>query len=156
MRTFDLSPLFRSTIGFDRLSRAMDAALQLNDSGVSYPPYNIEKVSDDGYRISMAVAGFAGDDIEITSHEGWLTVRGKAKAESETRTFLYRGIAERAFERKFQLADVIRVTGATLTDGMLHIELVREVPEAMRPRRIEVATAPAAGRVAAGSARAAA
>lgn len=138
MRTLDLSPLFRSTVGFDRLTRAMDSALQGPDQTVSYPPYNIEKVEEDAYRITMAVAGFSIDDLEIVSHDTTLTIRGRAKGSTENRTFLYRGIAERAFERKFQLADYIRVKGARLADGLLHIDLVREVPEELRPRHISI------------------
>ena len=138
MRTFDLTPLFRSTVGFDRLSRAVDTALQLNENTVAYPPYNIEKLGDDKYRIAMAVAGFAVGDIEIITHESVLTVKGKANPENGDRTYLYRGIAERAFERKFQLADFIKVTDARLADGLLHIELVREIPDELKPRRIAV------------------
>lgn len=140
VRSFDLSPLFRSTIGFDRLSRAVDAALQMSEAATSYPPYNIEKTAEDGYRLCMAVAGFSADEIEIISQESVLTVRGKAKAEDEKKVYLYRGIAERAFERRFHLADYIRVSGARLADGMLFIELAREVPEALKPRRIEITT----------------
>jgi molecular chaperone IbpA len=138
MRTFDLSPLFRSTVGFDHLSRALDTALQLNDGSLAYPPYNIEKLSEDAYRVAMAVAGFAEDDIEIVSNEGVLVVKGKAKPEDEKTTYLYRGIAARAFERRFQLADYIHVTGARLENGMLTIDLARRVPEALKPRRIAI------------------
>jgi len=143
MRTFDLTPLFRSSVGFDRLWQALDAAAQANDSSASYPPYNIEKVSEDNYRISMAVAGFGEGDLEIISHEDSLIVKGRAKADPEGVAFLYRGIAARAFERRFQLADYIRVNGARLVDGLLYIDLVREVPEAKKPRRIEIAAAEA-------------
>jgi molecular chaperone IbpA len=138
MRTFDLSPLFRSTVGFDHLTRALDAALQVNDASVSYPPYNIEKVGEDAYRVSMAVAGFAADDIDIITNEGVLVVKGKAKTEDEHAAYLYRGIASRAFERRFQLADYIRVTGARLENGMLSVEMARQVPEALKPRRIAI------------------
>jgi molecular chaperone IbpA len=138
MRTFDLTPLFRSTVGFDHLTRALDAALQLNEGAVSYPPYNIEKVGEDAYRISMAVAGFEAADIEIVTNEGGLLVRGKAKPDDERAQYLYRGIATRAFERRFQLADYIRVTGARLENGMLSVELARQVPEALKPRRIAI------------------
>lgn len=141
MRSFDLSPLLRSTVGFDRLSRAVDTALQMNESAQTYPPYNIEKLGDDAYRISMAVAGFGLDDLELVTHEGTLSVRGKGKPDREGRTYLYRGIAERGFERRFHLADYIRVAGARLTDGMLHIDLVREVPDQLKPRRIDIAAA---------------
>ena len=144
MRTFDLSPLFRSTVGFDHLTRALDAALQVNDGSLSYPPYNIEKVGDDAYRVALAVAGFSPDDLEIVTHEGVLAVRGRAKAETEeTRTYLYHGIAARAFERRFQLADYVTVTGARLENGMLLIDLARQVPEALKPRTIAINAAPA-------------
>ena len=138
MRSFDLSPLFRSTVGFDHLTRALDAALQLNDGAVSYPPYNIEKIGEDAYRISMAVAGFAAEDIEIVTNEGVLVVKGRAKAEDDKTAYLYRGIAARAFERRFQLADYIRVTGARLENGMLSVEMARHIPEALKPRRIPI------------------
>ena len=143
MRTFDLSPLFRSTVGFDHLTRALDAALQFNEGSASYPPYNIEKTGEDTYRVAMAVAGFSAEDIEIITNEGELSVRGKAKAEDEKATYLYRGIAARAFERRFQLADYIRVIGARLENGMLYVELARQVPEALKPRRIAIAAGPA-------------
>jgi molecular chaperone IbpA len=138
MTNFDFSPLFRSTIGFDRLSRLLDQAHV--DDGVTYPPYNIEKTGDDSYRITMAIAGFGEDDLNIVAQENVLLVAGKAKAADEKTQFLYRGIAGRAFERRFQLADHIKVVGAQLTNGLLHIELVREVPEAKRPRTIKVET----------------
>jgi len=138
MRTFDLSPLFRSTVGFDHLTQALDAALQLNEASVSYPPYNIEKVGEDAYRVSIAVAGFAADEIEIVTNEGVLLIRGRAKAEEDKGTYLYRGIASRAFERRFQLADYIRVTGARLENGMLSVEMARQIPEALKPRRIPI------------------
>ncbi|MBM3539703.1 MAG: Hsp20 family protein [Alphaproteobacteria bacterium] len=136
MTSFDFSPLFRSTIGFDRLGRLFDQALV--DEGTSYPPYNIEKTGEDAYRITMAVAGFGDDDISIVAQENTLSVSGKAKAVEEQSEFLYRGIAGRAFERRFQLADHIKVVGAQLVNGLLHIDLVREVPEAKRPRQIKV------------------
>lgn len=139
MRTFDLSPLFRSTVGFDRISRVFDNAFQ-QDATTSYPPYNIVKSGDDSYLISMAVAGFGEDDLEIVANENTLTVKGNArKDEGEETSYLYRGIAGRAFERRFQLADYIKVTGARLENGLLHIELAREVPEALKPRTIEIA-----------------
>ncbi|MEM7441825.1 MAG: Hsp20 family protein [Pseudomonadota bacterium] len=139
MRTFDLSPLFRSTVGFDRISRVFDNAFQ-QDTTNSYPPYNIAKVGDDAYLISMAVAGFGENDLEIVANENTLTVKGTArKDEGEDTSFLYRGIAGRAFERRFQLADYIKVTGAHLENGLLHIDLAREVPEALKPRKIEIA-----------------
>jgi molecular chaperone IbpA len=137
MRTYDLSPLFRSTVGFDRVTRLLETALNGEDNGSAYPPYNIEKLGDDQYRITMAVAGFSIDDIEITAHPNLLIVQGKAK-EQEGGTFLHRGIAGRAFERRFQLADHIRVTDASLENGLLHIALVREVPEILKPRSIPI------------------
>lgn len=136
MTTFDFSPLFRSTIGFDRLGRMLDQALV--DEGSSYPPYNIEKTGEDAYRITMAVAGFGEDEISIVAQENTLNVSGKAKGAEETSEFLYRGIAGRAFERRFQLADHIKVVGAQLVHGLLHVDLVREVPEAKRPRTIKI------------------
>ncbi len=139
MDSFDFSPLFRSTIGFDRLTRLMDAASQV-DAGSAYPPYNIEATGENAYRLTMAVAGFGADDLEITAKEGALVVTGKARKEDEAKHYLHRGIARRAFERRFQLADHIRVSGASLDNGLLHVELVREVPEALKPRKIEIAT----------------
>ncbi|WP_448190050.1 Hsp20 family protein [Azospirillum sp. sgz301742] len=140
MRTYDLSPLFRSTVGFDRLTRLLEGAAT-SDEAVSYPPYNIEKLGDDAYRITMAVAGFGPEDLEITAQQNSLVVTGKAKKEQETGQFLYRGIAGRAFERRFQLADFIKVNGAKLENGLLHIELAREIPEAMKPRAIKIEAA---------------
>jgi molecular chaperone IbpA len=138
MTSFDFSPLFRSTIGFDRLGRMLDQALV--DEGSSYPPYNIERTGEDAYRITMAVAGFGEDEISIVAQENTLSVSGKAKGAEETSEFLYRGIAGRAFERRFQLADHIKVVGAQLENGLLHVDLVREVPEAKRPRQIKIET----------------
>lgn len=146
MRTFDLSPLYRSTVGFDHLTRILDG-LQVGDSGQSYPPYNIEKLGEDAYRIALAVAGFSADDIEIVAAEGQLSVKGKAKTEDEKTTYLYRGIAARAFERRFQLADYVVVTGARLENGMLQIDLARQVPEALKPRSIPINTGSAGGTV---------
>ncbi len=140
MRSYDLSPLFRSTVGFDRMTRLLENALNGDDNANnSYPPYNIEKLGDDQYRVTMAVAGFSLNDLEITAHPNLLIVQGKAK-EAEGAVYLHRGIAGRAFERRFQLADHIRVSNAKLENGLLHIELVREVPEAMKPRSIQIAT----------------
>ncbi len=140
MRTFDLSPLFRSTVGFDHLSRMLDAAQRLDDSAVSYPPYNIEKLDEDNYRIAMAVAGFAESDITITVHGQTLAVTGAARREAspEGVAYLHRGIAGRSFERRFELADFIRVGEATLVNGLLHIELRREIPEQMKPRIVKI------------------
>ena len=144
MRTYDLSPLFRSSVGFDRWSNLFDTALRAGDNSVGYPPYNIEKLGDDSYRITVAVAGFGEDDIEITAQDNLLVVAGKlGGARKDGAAYLYRGIATRAFERRFSLADYVKVTGATLINGVLTIDLAREVPEAMKPRHIAIATAPA-------------
>jgi molecular chaperone IbpA len=140
MTTFDFSPLFRSTVGFDRVSRLMDSALR-NDEAGGYPPYNIEALDENAYRVSVAVAGFSPDDLTITTQENTLVVTGKIKNGEEKANFLYRGIAGRAFERRFQLADYIKVSGAQLVNGLLHIDLVREVPEAMKPRTIKIESA---------------
>ncbi len=139
MRTYDLSPLFRSSIGFDRLSRLIEAS-QATET-VAYPPYNIEKLGENAYRITMAVAGFGEGDVDITVENNVLTVQGKAQPEPEGAQFLHRGIAGRAFERRFQLADHVEVEGAKLVNGLLHIELVRRIPEQLKPRKIEVVAA---------------
>ena len=145
MRTYDFTPLFRSSVGFDRWSNLFDAASRADESAAGYPPYNIEKMGDDKYRIMMAVAGFGENDVEITAQENLLVVSGNLGEPQEgTSTYLYRGIATRAFERRFSLADHVRVVGATLAEGVLQVELEREVPEAMRPRRIAVESKPAA------------
>ena len=137
MRTYDFAPLLRSSIGFENLNRLVDLATR--GEGEAYPPYNIEKLSEDGYRISIAVAGFTRDEIEITAQDNVLTVAGRAESgEGDKREFLHRGIAKRAFERRFQLADTIRVTGARYADGLLDVELVREVPEHKKPRKIAI------------------
>ncbi len=141
MNTFDLSPLFRSSVGFERLNQLIDAALAASDDG-SYPPYNIEATGDDAYRITMAVAGFSPEELTLTQQENTLVVRGQRRSEPDTTRMLYRGIAGRAFERRFQLADFVRVTGAHIQDGLLLIELVRELPEQMRPRTIPIDTKP--------------
>ncbi|QGX99916.1 Hsp20 family protein [Roseovarius faecimaris] len=142
MRNFDLAPLYRATVGFDQIADMMDRVLSNDVAQPTYPPYNIEKTADDAYRISVAVAGFAEQDLSVEVREGQLIVSArKSETEEEgTRTFLHRGIATRAFERKFQLADHVRVEGASHSDGMLHIDLVREVPEALKPRRIAIAS----------------
>lgn len=141
MRTIDLTPLYRSTVGFDRFASLLDNVLTHDVSAPSYPPYNIEKTGDDAYRITVAVAGFREDELSIESREGQLVIAGrKEAAEDEGRRYLHRGIAERAFERRFQLADHVKATGATIENGLLHVDLVREVPEALKPRRIEIAT----------------
>lgn len=142
MRAYDFSPLYRATVGFDRVADLMDRVLTNDGSHSTYPPYNIEKTDDDAYRISVAVAGFAEGDLNVEQRENALIVSAK-KAEDETdRTYLHRGIATRAFERRFHLADHVRVTGASHSDGMLHIDLVREVPEALKPRTIEISSQP--------------
>ncbi len=138
MRTFDLAPLYRATVGFDQIADLMDRVLTNDAGNQTYPPYNIEKTGDDGWRISIAVAGFSDADLTVEVREKALLVSAtKSEAEGE-RVYLHRGIATRAFERRFHLADHVRVTGAAHTDGMLHIDLVREVPEALKPRRIEI------------------
>jgi len=139
MTRYDLSPLFRSTVGFDRLARLVDSATRIDDSTVSYPPYNIVKTADDSYRVTMAVAGFAADELDLTVHENSLIVTGRAKDEDKQAEYLHRGIAARAFERRFQLADHIKVVGAALANGLLDINLVREVPEQLKPRKIVIA-----------------
>jgi molecular chaperone IbpA len=142
MSDFDFSPLFRSTIGFDRLTRLADAATRVDSTHLSYPPYNIEATGENAYRLTMAVAGFSDDEIDVTVKESDLTVSGKAKAEDDKRQYLHRGIARRAFERHFQLADHIKVVGAGLANGMLNIDLVREVPETAKPRKIAINVPP--------------
>ena len=137
MRSFDLAPLYRATVGFDQIADMMDRVLSTEVAQPTYPPYNIEKLDQDSYRITIAVAGFAADELGIEVKEHALIVTAK-KADEDKRTYLHRGIATRAFERRFQLADHVKVTGATHADGMLHIDLVREVPEALKPRRIEI------------------
>jgi molecular chaperone IbpA len=136
MTTFNVNPLFRTAIGFDRMVRLMDAAAATAD--VSYPPYNIEKTGEDAYRLTMAVAGFGPEDIELVAKEGSLFVSGRVKAEQDGSELLYRGIAGRAFERKFALADHIVVEGAELRNGLLHVTLKRVVPEALKPRKIAI------------------
>lgn len=140
MRNFDLSPLFRSTVGFDHLARMLDSAQRVDDQAFSYPPYNIEKLNEDEYRITMAVAGFAPEDLDITSEARTLVITGRARKEEGAHQYLHRGIAGRTFERRFDLADHIHVTGAALVNGLLHVELKREVPEALKPRKIEIGT----------------
>jgi molecular chaperone IbpA len=139
MRSYDLSPLFRSTVGFDRMSRLLDSAFQAE--APTYPPYNIEKSGEDAYRITMAVAGFGEDDLEVTQKGSELLVAGKARPTDEEVRYLHRGIAARAFERRFGLADHVNVVGASLVNGMLSIELEREVPEALKPRTIGIKAA---------------
>lgn len=136
MTTLDFSPLFRSMIGFDRLANSLETAYRSEPGG--YPPYNVELKDENRYRITLAVAGFTEEDLDIEAKENLLTVAGQRRAPETEGNFLYRGIANRSFERKFQLADYVKVVEAKLENGLLHIDLVREVPEAMRPRRIEI------------------
>ncbi len=137
MTTFDFAPLFRTAIGFDRLARLMDTAASAPDAS-SYPPYNIEKTGDDTYRLTMAVAGFRPQDLDLTVKENTLLISGRVGNDGQRGEVLYRGIAGRAFERRFVLADHIVVEGADLRDGLLHVGLKRVVPEALKPRRIEI------------------
>jgi molecular chaperone IbpA len=141
MQTVDFSPFYRSTVGFDRLFSRLDGLV--GQEAKTYPPYNIERLGADAYRISIAVAGFADSDIAIESKENGLVVKGAKAPETEdkAREFLHRGIAERAFELRFQLADYVEVTGAALENGLLHVELKRELPESKKARKIEIGTA---------------
>ena len=138
MRSFDLTPLYRATVGFDQIADLMDRALAADVGQSTYPPYNIEKTEDDAWRISIAVAGFSDTDLSIEVNDRALIVTGRKAEDDSDRKFLHRGIATRAFERRFHLADHVRVTGASHVDGMLHIDLTREVPEALKPRRIAI------------------
>ena len=139
MRTFDFSPLYRSTVGFDRLFDMLDQATRVEPM-TNWPPYNIEKAGEDQYRITMAIAGFSPDEIEVTQQANALLVLGHKKASEEDKQYLHRGIATRSFKQTFNLADHVKVTGASLDNGLLTIELKREVPEALKPRRIEIGT----------------
>jgi molecular chaperone IbpA len=141
MRGYDFAPLYRATVGFDQIADLMDRVLTNEVSQPTYPPYNIEKTADDAYRISIAVAGFSDEDLTVEVKDGALHVSAKKVDEDEDRTFLHRGIATRAFQRRFHLADHVRVVGASHENGMLHIDLEREIPEALKPRRIEIAKA---------------
>ena len=138
MRTFDLSPLFRASVGFDHLARVLDTATRLDDADFSYPPYNIVKEGEDAYRITFAAAGFSEQEIEVQVENNTLSVRGKTSQEAHDAKYLYRGIAGRSFERKFELADHILVSGARMENGLLHIDLKREVPEALKPRKVAI------------------
>ncbi|MEX0344203.1 MAG: Hsp20 family protein [Rhizobiaceae bacterium] len=144
MRHVDFSPFYRSTVGFDRLFSMLDSMGQ-PDSAQSYPPYNIERTGEDAYRITMAVAGFGEDELELEAHRNVLTVKGEKadQKDGEGAELLYRGIAGRTFERRFQLADHVEVSGAELKNGLLHIDLVREVPEELKPRRIAISASKA-------------
>jgi len=145
MRTYDFSPLYRSFVGLDRMANLIDAASQF-DGGTGYPPYNVAQTDEDSYRIELAVAGFGEDELEIETHENTLTITGrkdKAQADNDDGiSYLHRGIAERGFERRFQLADHVIVTGADLKNGLLVVSLTRELPEALKPRKISIGTKP--------------
>ena len=141
MRNFDMTPLYRATVGFDQIADIMDRVFTNDVSRESYPPYNIEKTAEDGWRISVAVAGFTDEELSVEVKEKALVIAAKKADDEAPRTYLHRGIATRAFERRFHLADHVRVTGATHENGMLHVDLVREVPEALKPRRIEIGRA---------------
>jgi molecular chaperone IbpA len=156
MRSTDLTPLLRATVGFDRMMNLLDHATRVDEGSLSYPPYNIEKLGEDDYRIVMAVAGFGEEDLDITVKENSLVISGKKdkpEAEDAEVRYLHRGIATRAFERRFDLADHIKVTGARIENGLLYVDLVREIPEAMKPRTIKIeGTAPRKGKVLEGKA----
>lgn len=146
MQTFDFAPLYRATVGFDRIADMMDRVLSADVAQPTYPPYNIEKTADDAYRITIAVAGFSPEELSVEVKDGALHVSARRSPEAKEKTFLHRGIATRAFERRFALADHVRVVAASHENGLLNIDLVRETPEALKPRRIEIAraaTAPA-------------
>jgi len=136
MRTFDFSPLFRSTVGFDHLASLLDAASR--DTNAGYPPYNIEVIGNDNYRITLALAGFSEDELTIETEANVLRVRGSKSPDNSEKSYLYQGIAGRDFERRYQLADHVKVTSAKLENGLLHIDLVKEIPEAMKPRKISI------------------
>ena len=148
MRTYDFTPLYRATVGFDRMADLLDRVLDSEPAQTGgYPPYNIEKTAEDGYRISVAVAGFSEGELSVEVRQNALVVSAAKAKDGAQRTYLHRGIATRSFEKTFQLADHVHVTGAQAEDGMLHIDLVREVPEALKPRQIEIArTGKASGR----------
>lgn len=138
MRHSDFNSLYRSTVGFDRLFQLLDGISGIDGDTPTYPPYNIERRGENQYRISMAVAGFTRDELQVDVKESTLSIRGEKKAEDKSAEYLHRGIAQRGFERRFQLADHVEVTGADLVDGLLHIDLVRDLPESMKPRTIEI------------------
>jgi molecular chaperone IbpA len=140
MRNFDFAPLYRSTVGFDQIANLMDRALSSETGQNTYPPYNIEKLEDDAYRISIAVAGFADADLSVEVRDRALIVSARKADEDTEKTYLHRGIATRAFERRFHLADHVVVTGASHVDGMLHIEMERQMPDALKPRQIQIAS----------------
>ncbi|PYE83824.1 Hsp20 family protein [Pseudoroseicyclus aestuarii] len=140
MRNFDFAPLYRATVGFDQVADLMDRVMAKETGQTNYPPYNIEKTGESAWRISIAVAGFSADDLSVEVRENALIISAQLAEDQTGRTFLHRGIATRAFDRRFALAEHVRVTDASHVDGMLHIDLVREVPEALKPRRIEIAS----------------
>jgi len=141
MRASDFAPLYRSTVGFDRLFSLLDAATKGDETSLSYPPYNIEVVAEDAYRVTMAVAGFAREDLNIEVRENSLVISGTKAGDGDTQKhFLHRGIAGRSFERRFELADHVKVAGANLENGLLHVDLVREIPETAKPRKVEIGT----------------
>jgi molecular chaperone IbpA len=144
MRPIDFAPFYRSTVGFDRLFDLLDSASGVDAGAAAYPPYNIERLGENEYRITMAVAGFSEDELKLDVKEQTLNVRGEKKAEDKASEYLHRGIATRAFERRFQLADHVEVKGAGLKDGLLHIDLVRNVPERLKPRSIAIGNGKAA------------
>lgn len=139
MRNYDLTPLYRSTVGFDRVFDLIDTMTKVETN--SYPPYNIERIAEDDYRITLAVAGFAEEELDIEIHENTLTISGRRQEEETDRNFLHRGIAGRSFERRFQLADHVKIEGASLTNGLLNIELRREIPEENKPRKVAIGKA---------------
>lgn len=141
MRAYDFSPLYRSAIGFDRLAGMLDSASRLDAQAPSYPPFNVERVDENDTRVTMAVAGFTEDELEIEVKDQTLTISGKKAEETDDRTYLHRGIAARNFERRFQLADHVQVTGAKLENGLLHVDTRREIPEALKPRSISIQAA---------------
>jgi molecular chaperone IbpA len=142
---FDLSPLYRSTVGFDSLASMLDQVADFDNEATNYPPYNIERLTENEYRITMAVAGFGKEDVVIEVKENTLSIRGEKKEVDTERSFLHRGIASRAFERRFQLADHVEVRGADVKDGLLSVDLQREVPERLKPRTIEIGATVAKG-----------
>jgi len=151
MRPIDFAPLYRSTVGFDRLFNLLDSVSGFDQAPAAYPPYNIERTAENEYRITMAVAGFGRDEISVDVKEQTLSVSGAKKAEEKEREYLHRGIAARSFERRFQLADHVEVKGADLQDGLLHIDLVRNVPERLKPRSIAIGNGKAPKQVEAAS-----
>ena len=139
MRAFDLSPLYRASVGFDRLATTMNALSRADAAASTYPPFNVEKMGEDAYRITLAVAGFSEDDIDIETREGQLTIAASRQgAEKADREFLYRGIAERSFQKRFELDANVKVVSANLENGLLHVDLVREIPDALKPRKVTI------------------